>query len=177
MGSIDVISRPLTQQELTDRYQQLVDDPGNRQVQGSLELNAWGQIIMTPPADFWHYRVAARLVRMLVASLGGESLQEGPIAIEGHGTFVADVVWCSPRFLAEHARERVLQRAPELCIEVLSSSNSTKEIEEKRRAYLAAGAIEVWVVDPEAGTIELTGADGPRQASSLAVELTGLFAP
>jgi Uma2 family endonuclease len=175
MGSIDIISRPLTQADLTARYEALIDDPRYSNVQGRLELNAWGQIIMTPPADVWHYRLSARLARLLVAALGGEAFQEGAVVCEGFGTLIADVVWCSPAFLAAHARERVLQRAPEICVEVLSPSNSTKEIDEKTRCYLAAGAAEVWVVDPEAQAIAVHGPDGARPATAFAVDLTGLF--
>jgi Uma2 family endonuclease len=177
VGSIDVISKPLTQAELTSRYEELLQDPRYRNVPGRLELSAWGQIIMTPPVDVWHCRLAGRLARLLMASLGGKAFQEGAIAVEGGGTPIADVVWCSPQFLAAHGHEKILQRAPEICVEVLSKSNSTKEIDEKRAAYLAAGATEVWIVDPEGETVTVYGPEGPRAASSYSVDLSGLFAP
>jgi Uma2 family endonuclease len=175
MGSIDVIDKPLTQRQLTERYLALIDDPRYAGLPDRFELNEWGQIIMTPPADFWHYRVAARLVRLLTAALGGEAVQEGAVAVEARGVLVADVVWCSPAFLAGHGGERVLQAAPEICIEVLSPSNSTKEIDEKRAGYLAAGALEVWVVDPVGKAIAVFGPEGTRAASLFKVDLTGLF--
>jgi Uma2 family endonuclease len=175
MGSMDVITKPLTQAELSARYQELLLDARYSNIPGRLELNAWGQIIMTPPADVWHYRVAARLARMLMASLGGEAFQEGAIAIEGGGTPVADVVWCSGAFLAAHGSEKILQRAPEICIEVLSRSNSTKEIDDKRRYHLVAGAVEVWIVDPEGQSISVYGQEGPRAKSVYEVDLSGLF--
>ena len=71
----------------------------------------------------------------------------------------------------------VLQRAPEICIEVLSKSNSTKEIDDKRRAYSAAGAAEVWIVDPEGQNIDVHGQEGPRAKSAYDVDFTGLFSP
>ncbi len=175
MGSIDVIDKPLTQRQLTERYLALIDDPSYAGLPGRFELNPWGQIIMTPPADTWHYRVAARLARALTAALGGEAFQEGAVAVDGRGTPVADVVWCSTAFLARHGAERVFQAAPEICVEVLSPSNSTKEIDEKRAAYLAAGALEVWVVDPIGKAIAFFGPEGARAASAFAVDLTGLF--
>ncbi len=85
------------------------------------------------------------------------------------------MVWCSPDFLAAHGREKILQKAPEICIEVLSRSNSTKEIDEKRHAYLSAGAREVWIVDPEGETIMVCGPEGARVAASYTVDLSGLF--
>jgi hypothetical protein len=81
VGSIDLIRQPLDREALTQRYESLLADPQSRGVPGRVELNAWGQIIVIPPADFGHYRVAARLGRLLIASLGGESVQEGAIAI------------------------------------------------------------------------------------------------
>jgi Uma2 family endonuclease len=175
MGSIDVIDRPLTRQQLTARYFALLDDPRYAGLPGKFELTGWGQIIMTPPADFWHYRIAARLVRMLTAALGGEAVQEGAVAVEDRGVIVADVVWCSPAFLSRHGGERVLQGAPEICIEVLSPSNSTKEIDDKREAYLAAGALEIWIVDPVGQTVVCYGPEGTRADSRFTVDLTGLF--
>jgi len=175
MGSIDVIDKPLTRPQLAERYLALVDDPRYAGLPGKFELTAWGQIIMTPPADVWHYRIAARVVRILTAALGGEAFQEGAVVIDGRGALVADVVWCSPEFLARHGSERVLQVAPEICVEVLSPSNSTKEIEEKRAAYLAAGALEVWIIDPVGHAITFFGAEGARPTSRFAVDLTGLF--
>jgi Uma2 family endonuclease len=175
MGSIDVVDKPLTRSQLVERYLRLLDDPRYAGLPGKFELTAWGQIIMTPPAEVWHYRVAARLARVLTASLGGEAFQEGAIAIEGHGTPVADVVWCSPAFLAQHGTERVLARAPEICIEVLSPSNSTREIDEKRAACFAGGAAEVWIVDPVGRSIAFFGPEGERTGTGFAVDLSGVF--
>ena len=37
-------------------------------------------------------------------------------------------------------------KAPEICIDVVSSSNSEQEIKHRVELYLAKGALEVWVV-------------------------------
>ena len=39
----------------------------------------------------------------------------------------------------------VLERAPEICVEVLSPTNSLAEMNEKRALYFEAGAHEVWI--------------------------------
>jgi Uma2 family endonuclease len=39
--------------------------------------------------------------------------------------------------------------APEICVEVLSSSNTAEEIREKRELYFESSTEEVWVVDKE----------------------------
>jgi Uma2 family endonuclease len=59
-----------------------------------------------------------------------------------------------------------LPRAPELCVEVLSPTNSRPEMREKTAAYLAAGAVEVWLV-AEDGTVEMFGAAGRIESSAL----------
>lgn len=57
-------------------------------------------------------------------------------------------------------------QAPELCVEILSPSNSAREIEDEIRLYLGYGAREVWTVADD-GRITLFGPEGERQASVL----------
>jgi Uma2 family endonuclease len=40
-----------------------------------------------------------------------------------------------------------LVQAPEICIEVISPSNTAEEIAEKRALYFEAGAREVWICE------------------------------
>ncbi len=52
-------------------------------------------------------------------------------------------------------REAIPDLAPDLVVEVLSTSNTEAEMARKRREYFAAGARLVWVVDPVARTVEV----------------------
>jgi Uma2 family endonuclease len=66
----------------------------------------------------------------------------------------ADVAY----FRMERLPDGKLPRAPSdimpnLCVEVLSPSNTRKRVREKLSEYLAAGAEEVWVLDPDARTL------------------------
>jgi Uma2 family endonuclease len=45
--------------------------------------------------------------------------------------------------------------APDLAVEVLSESNTPKEMERKLRDYFAVGVRLVWYVDPESRTVEV----------------------
>ena len=63
-----------------------------------------------------------------------------------------------------------MPRAPEICVEVLSPSNVEAEITEKTRAYLAAGAQEVWRV-AENGMIRFTDHSGEKAQSRFPVAL------
>lgn len=50
-------------------------------------------------------------------------------------------------------REPIPDLAPDLAVEVLSASNTRKEMDEKLRNYFKAGARLVWYVDPPARTV------------------------
>lgn len=45
---------------------------------------------------------------------------------------------------------------PNLCVEVVSPSNSKREIQSKTEEYLSAGVEAVWIVDPEKKTLTLS---------------------
>lgn len=44
---------------------------------------------------------------------------------------------------------------PQLCVEVLSPSNTASEINRKRQEYLGCGVEEVWIVDPDMRSVEV----------------------
>ena len=100
----------------------------------------------------------------------GSVLTQCPIATDV-GVRVPDVAWGSNAFFARHGDTTPLPQAPEICVEVRSRSNSDEEMEAKRQAYLAAGAIEVWIVS-EAGSVEIFDASGRCEASRFGVRLS-----
>jgi len=51
--------------------------------------------------------------------------------------------------------------APDLAVEVLSASNTDREMDRKRRDYFAAGVRRVWEVDPAARTVTVYTAADP----------------
>jgi Uma2 family endonuclease len=61
--------------------------------------------------------------------------------------------------------------APDVCVEVLSPSNTRQEIEMKKAAYLRADAREVIVVGVK-GDVELFGHEGKRETSALGLKLS-----
>jgi Uma2 family endonuclease len=68
---------------------------------------------------------------------------------------IPDVSFISAAKLADNAlrKHRVARLAPDLAVEVLSDSNTDKEMEQKLKDYFAAGTQLVWIVDPEAKTL------------------------
>jgi Uma2 family endonuclease len=59
---------------------------------------------------------------------------------------VADVAWVSDARLASFAGATPYPSAPEICVEVMSTSNTWAEMHMKAALYLQAGAEEVWIV-------------------------------
>ena len=170
----ELIEAPLSREELAVRYRELCDDPCLSNVPGKIELDVWGRLLMTPPATY-HGLLQGRLAHKLKAALGGEVFTEVPIATPA-GLFLPDAAWASSAFMDAHGTENPLMHAPDICIEVVSPSNSTKEITEKRDAYLAMGAREVWLVYLQSKRCEFYGPGGRAPASAYAVDLSDIFA-
>lgn len=168
----EVIDKPLTPEALGEMYRKMCEDPYFANVPGKLEVDTWGRIIMSP-ASTYHGKLQARLAQRL-AVLQGQAYVELAIATSA-GLFVPDVAWASAGFITTHGDETPFTRAPELCIEVASPSNSLKELNEKVAAYLATGAVEAWIVFPQSKRFEFYGKDGRLQGSSYPVALSGLF--
>ena len=59
------------------------------------------------------------------------------------------------RGIAELRGLQFLETPPDLVVEVLSPSNSRRDIEERLVDYKGIGVLECWLVSPEAETIEV----------------------
>jgi Uma2 family endonuclease len=129
------------------RWQELVDDPELARWPGKIETDRFGRTIMSPPAAFGHTLHAGKIISLLNELLPeGRALPETPV-LTADGIKVPDVTWISAAYAQELETKKplVLERAPEICVEVLSPSNSGPEMEEKRALYFEAGAREVWI--------------------------------
>ena len=155
------------------RYRALCEDPMYADVPGKFELDVWGRVLMSPPPSNYHGALQFRLGQKL-ASLAGQVLVEASV-VTAKGVFVTDVAWASAQFIGRHKFETPFTSAPEICIEVVSPSNSVKELTDQRVAYLAAGAQEVWIVYPQSKRCEFYGPRGLLESSAVAVDLAGLF--
>lgn len=153
------------------RWSDVLSDPSLRDLPYKIELDEYGRILMSPASNR-HGIQQAKLVRLLAQLLvDGEIATECSIATH-LGVRVADVVWMSSGFLSKYGEQTPYPQAPELCVEILSPSNSQRQMDEKIRLYLGYGAIEVWTVDAN-GIIYLFGAEGKREQSAI----TGIAVP
>lgn len=158
-----------TPEVLALRWAEIERDATLRELPYKIELNLWGKIEMSP-ASFWHGRLQGAVSVQVAEQLPeGEVLTEIPIQT-AIGIRVPDVAWASAEYLAQNTDKSPAPRAPEICIEIISPSNSPDEISEKIRAFLLAGAREVWIVSEE-GDTRYFDAAGERAASSYAVKL------
>ena len=87
------------------------------------------------------------------------------------------------------AADKFFEGAPDVAIEVLSGGDRASQVSRKIRDYLRAGAQQVWIVDPQARTLDvhtqagdvtLSGQDvldGGDALPGFRLELAALFAP
>jgi Uma2 family endonuclease len=73
---------------------------------------------------------------------------------------VADVAMISRDRINQADQEDDLHGAPDLVIEVLSSSNTVAEINDKEKLCLENGSKEFWVVDPNLRQVKVSTPDG-----------------
>ncbi|MEM1115085.1 MAG: Uma2 family endonuclease [Bacteroidota bacterium] len=133
-------------------WERLCSDPEFAYLQNvpaKVETNARGQILMSP-TRFRHGFYQKRIARLLDDLGGGlgESITEVAVETED-GVKVPDVGWFTAAQVDEAWDAFAVQRAPAVCVEVLSPFNVWSEIEEKMGLYFLAGAEEVWICDTD----------------------------
>lgn len=158
-----------THEALALRWAELCNDPTLQDLPYKIELNAYGVIEMSP-ASTRHARLQMAVALALAKHLpAGTVFAECPVATE-EGVRVPDVAWASPEFVGLHGDATPLPQAPEICVEVRSPFNTDAEMAMKTRAYLGAGAVEVWLVGDD-GRLSVYDAGGERDTSRYGVRL------
>src|ERR1041384_4276616 len=113
------------------RGDELLTDPVLAKIEGRIETDRYGHIIMSPPPAPGHGSFQAEiacLLRNLIRR--GRVLTECPIST-ADGVKAADVAWASRERMSELGDRVCFLTAPEICVEVLSPSNTRAEIQEK----------------------------------------------
>jgi Uma2 family endonuclease len=156
-----------TREQAGFTWEEILRDPNLRDLPYKIETNEHGQIVMSPPPSPPHGFRQPRIARLLE-----DLLPEGHVATEmpvrtAKGTKGVDACWFSAERRAEAVRESQSIIAPEICVEILSPSNTEDEMLEKKALYFEAGAEEVWLCD-EDGRMRFFGPDGEREQSARA---------
>jgi Uma2 family endonuclease len=146
-------------------WQEVCEHPSLQDLPFKIETNEKGEIVMAP-VKVYHSAYQGEL-GFLFRSLRTDGKVLAECAIHtAKGTKVADVAWCSTERFQQIKDETECSIAPEVCLEVLSLSNTDSEIQEKRQLYFERGAVEVWTCAAD-GTIHFYNAAGKLEQSLL----------
>ena len=127
------------------RWDELLSDAELEKFEGRIETDRHGHIIMSPPPAPSHGSYQSEIGYLLRTLMpNGRVLSECPIST-ADGVKAADVAWASPECMRVLGNRVCFPKAPEICVEVLSPSNTEAEIEEKMTLYFDAGAKEIWI--------------------------------
>jgi Uma2 family endonuclease len=148
------------------RWAEILADPYLARFEGRVEMDRYGHAIMNPPPAPRHGRLQSRIAYLLqTQSTDGSVLTECPIST-ADGVKAADVAWASGNTMRALGDRVCFPRAPEVCVEVLSPSNTEAEIREKTALYFDAGAQEVWLCSESGAMTFLRAAREPAAMSA-----------
>ncbi|MEE4379077.1 MAG: Uma2 family endonuclease [Candidatus Competibacteraceae bacterium] len=147
------------------QWQELCDRPDLQNLPFKIELDEYGRIIMSP-VKLYHSLLQGEIAGLLrLYRRGGKVFAECAIQTS-KGTKVADVAWASQETFQKIKDDDDCSVSPELCVEVVSASNTQKELEEKKQLYFERGAQEVWFC-PRSGKIQFYDCTGKISQSTL----------
>lgn len=125
-----------------------------------------GELRMTPPPGAPHGVVVTKVARLLASYVDAQRLgivftNAGFELIQLPRTVRApDVAFVgADRLPIAGIRRGFLPLAPDLAVEVVSPSETRKELEEKLADYRASGILVVWVIDPEERVATIVASD------------------
>ena len=158
-------------------WSEVIEDETLQNLPFKIELNEWGNVVMSPASNM--HGAMQTAIAFLLTRLKSEGVVISECSLRtSKGVKVADVVWISADFFSQNGLETPYNVAPELCVEIVSPSNSDAEMALKRDLYFAKGAREVWTCSLE-GRVTFFNHRGEMDASDLfpdfpsAVELPG----
>ena len=97
------------------------------------------------PATNEHRMYQAKIVALLSRLLASGTMISKCSIQTREGVKVADVAWASDDFMRRNRRENPFPEAPELCVGILSPSNTLAKWTKRKILYFARGAMEFWI--------------------------------
>jgi Uma2 family endonuclease len=147
------------------RWKEILADPELAKLPYRIETDQYGRILMSPPPASRHGRRQIKIGALLLQLLPeGETISECPVSTAG-GIRAVDVAWLAPDRAEIGQDPIVFVRAPDICVEILSPSNTSSETDEKRVLYFDAGASEVWICNLDGSIIFFVGPDHQQDNS------------
>ena len=113
--------------------------------------------LVEKPMGFWEGQIAAQLIGILVnfvnpRGLGSIFAPDSTMRMRSGHVRLPDVSFIARSRLPK-TREAIPTIAPDLAVEVLSESNTTREIALKLAEYFQSGTRLAWVIDPQPRTV------------------------
>jgi Uma2 family endonuclease len=131
------------------------------------ELNERGEFIVTPKPSSTHQGVGAVIAMQFNEQLGALAAQGVSVFTPSGGIRAPDVIWMPlERWRQQSEGGDPIMFVPDVCVEVMSGSDSRPEMAGKAGWYLEGGAREVVVVDKQGG-VHFWSADGESAVSKL----------
>ncbi len=118
-----------------------------------------GDIRMAPSPSVFHQEVSKRLEKLLLEWVEGQGLgmvYDAPldVVLSEHNVVQPDLLYVSRERLGI-IKEANIWGAPDLVVEILSSSTAEWDRVTKRRAYERYGVKELWLVDLDGRSVEV----------------------
>src|SRR5438128_4453860 len=115
-------------------WTEVVNHPSLQDLPFKIETNEFGELILNPSS------IRCSIYQGQISSLMQVMRPEGVAMVEcavrtRKGTKVADAAWASMDVINKIKDETDASIAPEVCVEVVSMSNTRKEMSEKRELY------------------------------------------
>ncbi len=129
-------------------WAEICEDPILKDLPYKIQTDKWGNIMMSPATNehgMYQAKIIALISRLIEA---GTIISECSVQTS-EGVKVSDVAWASDKFMKKNKGENPFLESPEICIEILSPTNTITEMEEKKALYFDKGANEFWVCDKE----------------------------
>ena len=143
----------------------ICNDPTLQNLPYKIETDVKGQIVMSPASNE-HGIYQAMIINMLFNSVKPGIVISECSVLTNQGVKVTDVALASQEFFRKYGMETPYNVAPELCVEIISPSNTVNEMLDKTDLYLAKGAKEVWIVNAK-GEIHILDNAGKIRKSKL----------
>ncbi len=134
------------------------------------ETNGQGQLIVNPPIGLAHAKRADKLIAAVRRCLPDWQVWPEVGIHTADGIKAPNLAIASPVFTEETDSRGFLVQAPEVCVEIMSPSNTWEEMRHKTSMYLAVGAEEVWICD-ESGALHFFDRSGRLPKSRRAQDL------
>ena len=117
-----------------------------------------GELIMSPAPSFFHHQIVDRFHDCLKTwvrrrRLGATATAPVDMILTTRRTTQPDVVFVSQKRL--RIIQDQLHGAADLVAEVISPDSRRRDRIDKRDLYEQHGVLEYWLIDPEAGTVEV----------------------